>query len=93
VSSWTSIPTAVTPVTDADYEPSVGAALDWFANLVGNQPNDPSRAAGAILQVVESDDPPLRLLLGTETVAAIREKLLTHKAELDAWERLSVSTS
>jgi NAD(P)-dependent dehydrogenase (short-subunit alcohol dehydrogenase family) len=81
------------PVSADDYAASVGAALSWFEDLQGAQPNDPRRVADAIVEVVETDRPPLRLALGTEAVQAIRAKLETQRAELDEWEHLSVTTA
>lgn len=34
----------------------------------GKQPGDPHKAALAMIEVVESDDPPLRLLLGADAI-------------------------
>jgi NAD(P)-dependent dehydrogenase (short-subunit alcohol dehydrogenase family) len=76
-----------------DYAESVGKALEWFEQLSGRQPNDPRRVAAAIIGAVESAEPPLRLALGQEAVAAIREKLDHQRRDLDAWERLSSSTA
>ena len=80
------------PPESRDYAESVGKALEWFADLDGDQPNDPSRVARAIVKAVESDDPPLRLALGEEAVQAIREKLDSHREDLAAWEELSTAT-
>jgi NAD(P)-dependent dehydrogenase (short-subunit alcohol dehydrogenase family) len=54
----------------------------------GKQPGDPAKAAAAILQALESSDPPLRLALGNDAVDAISESLENAKAELAAWERV-----
>jgi NAD(P)-dependent dehydrogenase (short-subunit alcohol dehydrogenase family) len=78
---------------DPDYAESVGKALEWFADLAGNQPNDPGRVAEAIVDAVESDEPPLRLALGDEAMEAIREKLDGQLADLDAWEKVGASTA
>lgn len=43
----------------SDYLESVGSALVAFDQLAGNQPNDPTRVADAIIQAVDVDDPPL----------------------------------
>jgi NAD(P)-dependent dehydrogenase (short-subunit alcohol dehydrogenase family) len=83
---------ATAPRSD-DYAESVGKALEWFEELSGRQPNDPRRVAAAIIGAVESAEPPLRLALGQEAVAAIREKLDHQRRDLDAWERLSSSTA
>jgi NAD(P)-dependent dehydrogenase (short-subunit alcohol dehydrogenase family) len=82
----------VQAVGDEDYAASVGEALEWFAQLDGAQPNDPGLAALAIVRAVEADEPPLRLPLGEEALAAIRGKLDDQRAELDAWESVSTST-
>jgi NAD(P)-dependent dehydrogenase (short-subunit alcohol dehydrogenase family) len=84
---------AVTEPRDPDYEESVGAALEWFADLAGNQPNDPAKVAAAIIDALETEDPPLRLALGEEAVEAIREKLEAQIADLRAWEGLATSTA
>jgi NAD(P)-dependent dehydrogenase (short-subunit alcohol dehydrogenase family) len=58
----------------------------------GKQPGDPARAALAIIKVVESEHPPVHLLLGTDAVKFVREKIATLTKEIDDWESLSVST-
>ena len=78
---------------DPDYAESVGRALEWFADIAGKQPNDPARVADAIVEAVESDEPPLRLALGDEAMEAIREKLDGQLADLDAWEKVGASTA
>jgi hypothetical protein len=80
------------PVTIDDYEESVGKALTWFENLAGNQPNDPRRVAQAVLDMLDADEPPLRLALGVEAVEGIRAKLDRQRRELDAWEPVSTAT-
>jgi hypothetical protein len=59
----------------------------------GNQPGDPAKAAAAMIQVVESDDPPLRLALGEDSANGIMQKLDEMKAELEAWKSISLSTA
>jgi NAD(P)-dependent dehydrogenase (short-subunit alcohol dehydrogenase family) len=81
------------PPRSDDYAASVGKALEWFEELSGHQPNDPSQVAAAIIEAVASPEPPLRLALGAEAVQAIRDKLSGQLQELDAWGQLSVSTA
>lgn len=57
----------------------------------GKQPGDPAKAAAAILQALESADPPLRLALGNDAVDAISQALDNAKAELAAWESVGRS--
>jgi NAD(P)-dependent dehydrogenase (short-subunit alcohol dehydrogenase family) len=80
------------PLID-DYDRSVGDALRLFAQLAGNQPNDPARVAAGIIAAVDADEPPLRLVLGTEALDAIRDKLDGQCRELDAWEQVARSTA
>ena len=56
------------------------------------QPGDPVKAANAIVDVVDSDRPPLRLLLGRDTIAAVEGKIAHVQAELDKWRAVSEST-
>ncbi|MEO6233067.1 MAG: oxidoreductase [Ferruginibacter sp.] len=56
----------------------------------GNQPGDPVRAAAAIIKVVESSNPPLRLLLGKAAIKGARMKLEELKKDFDAWETTTV---
>jgi NAD(P)-dependent dehydrogenase (short-subunit alcohol dehydrogenase family) len=78
---------------DPDYAESVGKALEWFADLAGNQPNDPGRVATAIMAAIDSPEPPLRLALGEEAIEAIREKLDGQISDLDVWEKVGASTA
>jgi NAD(P)-dependent dehydrogenase (short-subunit alcohol dehydrogenase family) len=81
------------PPENGDYGESVGKAFEWFEDIAGQQPNDPARVAEAIIEAVDADEPPLRLPLGEEAVEAIREKLDGQRRDLDAWERVSVTTA
>lgn len=59
---------------------------------VGGQPGDPARAAEAILQVVEADEPPAHLLLGTDALRIVREGRAVVDRDFEAWRELSAST-
>ncbi|MEN3285208.1 MAG: hypothetical protein V7607_6348 [Solirubrobacteraceae bacterium] len=76
-----------------DYAESVGATRDLVAQLDGAQPNDPIRGAEAIIQAIESPNPPLRLALGEQAIEAIRAKLDERRAELDAWAEVGAATA
>jgi NAD(P)-dependent dehydrogenase (short-subunit alcohol dehydrogenase family) len=83
----------VTEPQNPDYAESVGKALEWFADLAGNQPNDPARVATAIIAAIDSPEPPLRLALGGEAIEAIREKIDGQLSDLEAWEKIGASTA
>jgi hypothetical protein len=56
------------------------------------QPGDPAKLATALLALVSAENPPLRLPLGSDTVALIERKNAAVAQELDAWRALSLST-
>jgi NAD(P)-dependent dehydrogenase (short-subunit alcohol dehydrogenase family) len=74
----------------ADYDDTAGNMRKYFAENDGKQPGDPLRAVHAMMQVVESPTPPLRLLLGKAALTRLRGKLDTWQKEIAAWERVSV---
>jgi hypothetical protein len=57
------------------YAASAGKAIEYLGTLHGKQIGDPVRGALAILAAVDSDTPPLHLLLGSDALRRAREKL------------------
>jgi len=82
----------VSPRIVDDYAPTAGQVREAAKRISLNQPGDPQRLAQAMLALVESASPPLRLPLGTDTLQAIRDKNAFVERETAAWERLSAST-
>jgi hypothetical protein len=62
----------------------------YFAENDGKQRGDPLRAVQAMIQVVESPEPPLRLLLGVSALQRLRAKLGNWEKEIAAWEQVTV---
>ena len=56
------------------------------------QPGDPLKAGILIIEALESDNTPFRLLLGTDAVKVVRGALSGRLQEIDAWETASVKT-
>jgi short-subunit dehydrogenase len=56
------------------------------------QPGDPARLARAVLDLVGAKNPPLRLPLGSDAVAAIEAKNAFVTKELAAWRAVATST-
>ena len=83
---------AVSPRIVDDYAPTAGQVREAAKRISLNQPGDPQRLAQAMLALVESATPPLRLPLGTDTLQAIRDKNAFVEQETAMWERLSAST-
>jgi NADP-dependent 3-hydroxy acid dehydrogenase YdfG len=76
-----------------DYEEVIGGFRTWIKDMDGNQPGDPAKAAQAMIQVVASDNPPLRLPLGADAIGAIETKLESVKADVDTVREVAVNTS
>ena len=73
-----------------DYATTAGQNKNNIRGYSGNQPSDPVRAAKAIIKAVESENPPMRLLLGAAALKGARNKLNELKKDFDAWEETTV---
>ncbi|MBB3146449.1 NAD(P)-dependent dehydrogenase (short-subunit alcohol dehydrogenase family) [Phyllobacterium trifolii] len=75
-----------------EYDATVGVVARFQRNYDGKQPGDPVKAADAVLHITSLDEPPLRLLLGSDAMNAV-EKNDIAKIEADRkWRELSIST-
>ncbi|MBA4123425.1 MAG: oxidoreductase [Acidobacteria bacterium] len=68
-----------------DYAETAGANQTSICNYSGNQPGDPVRAAKAIVEAVEAENPPFNLLLGRAALKNARLKLDDLKRDFDTW--------
>jgi NADP-dependent 3-hydroxy acid dehydrogenase YdfG len=73
----------------ADYDNTAGNMRKYFAENDGKQKGDPLRAVKAMMQVVQSAEPPLRLLLGASALQRLRGKLSNWEKEIAAWEQVT----
>ena len=80
------------PRSISDYDPLFGPIRETREKRSGHQPGDPQKAARAILRLIDSPAPPASLLLGSDAVMYVREKLQQMSADIDAWEEISRST-
>ncbi len=80
------------PRSIADYDALFDPIRTAREAKSGKQLGDPVKAAKAMLSLIASDQPPAHLLLGSDALALVREKLASYAAELDAWEALTRST-
>jgi NAD(P)-dependent dehydrogenase (short-subunit alcohol dehydrogenase family) len=75
-----------------EYDSTVGAAVRFQRSYNRRQPGDPAKAAAVLLHVASLSEPPLRLLLGSDSYAAA-EKNALDKIESDRhWKDFSLST-
>jgi NAD(P)-dependent dehydrogenase (short-subunit alcohol dehydrogenase family) len=73
-----------------DYESTAGNARRYQKEQDGKQPGDPLKAVHAMMQVVDAENPPLRLLLGAGALKRVRDKIDKWQRELAAWEPVTV---
>jgi hypothetical protein len=59
----------------------------------GNQLGDPARAAKALLQVLDADNPPVHLVLGTDVLRLIQQGQKRLNDDITAWADLTASTN
>lgn len=78
------------PTEIEDYKITAAANKDSIRGYSGNQPGDPVRAAQAIIKAVESENPPLRLLLGVAALKNARKKIEELTKDFNAWEATTV---
>jgi NAD(P)-dependent dehydrogenase (short-subunit alcohol dehydrogenase family) len=75
-----------------DYDETSGAVRRRAVQMNHNQPGDPKKLAAAMVTLVDAANPPLRLPLGTDTLAAIAAKNAYVAEETQTWKALSAST-
>lgn len=73
-----------------DYATSAGKNKSDIRGYSGNQPGDPARAALAIIKAVETENPPLRLLLGEAAYKGANIKLEELKNDFETWKDISI---
>ncbi|HEY9214778.1 MAG TPA: hypothetical protein VIQ29_18255 [Ancylobacter sp.] len=67
-------------------------ARDWDHALALGEPENPAKAAQALLKLVAAENPPVRLYLGADALRLVEDKIEAMKAEIVAWEEVSRST-
>lgn len=80
------------PEISEPYKVSVGAFAEMIKQYAGQEPSLPDKIAKIVVDLLKEDEPPLRLLMGTDGVAygaMIAEKM---KGEDEKWKSLSLST-
>jgi NAD(P)-dependent dehydrogenase (short-subunit alcohol dehydrogenase family) len=75
------------------YAPTVGAIVTMLrTNLEHNAAGDPAKVADVVLTVADLDEPPVRLLLGSDAVRYVQQIDEARMASDARWRELSVST-
>jgi len=75
-----------------DYAETSGARRKQARAYSGTQPGDPARGAAAIIRAVAADEPPLRLLLGSDAYGLALARLDSLRQNIEKWRDLTLST-
>ena len=75
-----------------EYDETVGKAARFQREYNGKQPGDPVRAAAVFIHIAAEQDPPLRIVLGSDAYSAVENNDLTKIALATKWKDLSFST-
>ena len=80
------------PRSIADYDAMFDPIREARQARSGKQLGDPAKAGKAILALVDLPEPPAHLLLGSDALGLVRDKLTAMAADIDTWESLTRST-
>ncbi|PTA88841.1 short-chain dehydrogenase/reductase [Kosakonia sp. H7A] len=80
------------PRSIADYDAIFDPIRKAREEKSGKQLGDTAKAARAMLAIMQSATPPAHLLLGSDALTLVREKLATLTIEINAWESVTRST-
>ena len=75
-----------------DYQETVGPMRSGASALHGHQPGDPKKFAAVIIQLANTERPPLHLPVGKDTVAMYRNNAASMAQEIEAWLPVATST-
>lgn len=73
----------------ADYADTAGARRIGKDTSHGTQPGDPDKGADLIIRAAEAEEPPFRLLLGSDAVQFAETVMKSRRAEYAAWQSFS----
>ncbi|MCC8404639.1 oxidoreductase [Paraburkholderia sp. MMS20-SJTN17] len=77
----------------ADYDPIFDPVRQRRQEYSGHQAGDPTKAAQAILRIVDAPEPPTHLLLGSDARRLVEEHRKTLEREFEKWQSVTRSTS
>jgi NAD(P)-dependent dehydrogenase (short-subunit alcohol dehydrogenase family) len=75
-----------------EYEASVGPILKMRQSFEGRWEGDPQKIADVIVQLANSDEVPLRLILGVEADKRVHQVEAARAGEAEKWRHLTLST-
>ncbi len=76
----------------SDYEPSVGPIYQLLQNIEGRQEGDPRKIASLIVELANTDNVPVRLILGVDAEKRVHRAEEARAAEAAKFRDLTLST-
>ena len=76
----------------ADYDSVFDPIRQAREEKSGHQAGDPIKAAEVLLKLLTTENPPVHLLLGSDALKLVREKIDSLAGEITAWEEVTLST-
>jgi NAD(P)-dependent dehydrogenase (short-subunit alcohol dehydrogenase family) len=89
---WAGRSMARAPRSIADYDALMTPIRERRQAQSGKQIGDPSKLAEAVVKLVNSENPPAHLLLGSDAHRLVGEKLALLQSEFAAWKDVTLST-
>ncbi|MEJ7560744.1 MAG: SDR family NAD(P)-dependent oxidoreductase [Pedobacter sp.] len=71
----------------------IDEAEKTWSDYSGKQQGDPEKLVKILVQISEMNDPPLHLLLGSDTYELVLEKRKQEQAEFEQWKEITLSTN
>lgn len=75
------------------YESARNSEQAHLNDINGSQPNDPVKAAEALIELSRAQQPPVHFLLGIETHEFLNNKIEALKKDAENWKSLTESTA
>jgi NAD(P)-dependent dehydrogenase (short-subunit alcohol dehydrogenase family) len=75
------------------YRPVIAPVEDYLYGSAGTQMGDPVKAAALMIEAVESDTPPLRLMMGADAFGIWEQVLAARQADLASWHERGIATA
>lgn len=75
-----------------DYAETVGAMRGFATKANYNQPGDPAKLADAFIKLASSENPPVHLPLGKDTIKRFRDKVAGFEKNIEEWYEVIAGT-
>lgn len=79
--------------TIAAYEAARQSEQAHLNDIDGHQPNDPDKAADALIDISQSENPPVHLFLGSDAYDIVYKKIDMLTNDVEQWKSYTLSTA